>query len=186
MNRSLHENCLSRTISLATVSMEKNPSLWKCNLDKYLNTKVGCWPKWYSWPAAEFPACSNISQIRLIEKKALDISYYYDLEAITRTTSCLPPCEYREFKLALDSDIFSGMNYSGVGLTFVDNKMSVDKEIEIYSLISLVSDIGGGLGLFLGFSFLMIWDGVALVVGKCFKVMNKGNWGRLNKLALTI
>ena len=150
----------------------KNPSLWKCTLDKYLNTKVGCWPKWYSWAAAQFPACSNISQIILIERKAVNISYHYDLEAVIKTTSCLPPCQYLEFKLALDSDKFSGMNYSGVGIQFVDNKVSVDKEIEIYSWISLVSDIGGALGLFLGFSFLMLWDWAAQVLGRCIEFMD--------------
>ena len=33
-------------------------------------------------------------------------------------------------------------------------------KVLIYPLVSLIADIGGTLGLFLGFSFMTIWDGV--------------------------
>ena len=33
-----------------------------------------------------------------------------------------------------------------------------EKELESYSLLSVLSDLGGSLGMFLGFSFLMVWD----------------------------
>ena len=33
----------------------------------------------------------------------------------------------------------------------------------VYPLASLVADFGGTLGLFLGFSFMMLWDGVVFV-----------------------
>ena len=34
------------------------------------------------------------------------------------------------------------------------------REIEVYDWTSLVGDIGGSLGLFLGFSLLTVWDWV--------------------------
>ena len=34
----------------------------------------------------------------------------------------------------------------------------------IYPASSLVADIGGTLGLFLGFSFMTLWDGLELLV----------------------
>ena len=40
---------------------------------------------------------------------------------------------------------------------FTDSQITVEKEVDFYSWISLVSDIGGALGLFLGFSFVMVW-----------------------------
>ena len=38
------------------------------------------------------------------------------------------------------------------------------KEVWIYPIESLISEFGGALGLFLGFSFLMIWDMVKVIV----------------------
>ena len=32
------------------------------------------------------------------------------------------------------------------------------KEVEVYPLESFISEFGGALGLFVGFSFMMIWD----------------------------
>ena len=38
------------------------------------------------------------------------------------------------------------------------------KEVWIYPIESLISEFGGALGLFLGFSFLMIWDMMKIIV----------------------
>ena len=53
---------------------------------------------------------------------------------------------------------------------FASNTVLVRKEEIAFPLDSLVADIGGILGLFLGFNFLMIWewmaDFVLILVGK--------------------
>ena len=41
---------------------------------------------------------------------------------------------------------------------FTTDTIEVLREEEAYSFRSLVADIGGVLGLFIGFNFLMIWD----------------------------
>ena len=41
---------------------------------------------------------------------------------------------------------------------FASNTILVRKEVEAFPLDSLVADIGGILGLFLGFNFLMTWE----------------------------
>ena len=43
-------------------------------------------------------------------------------------------------------------------LAYAGNSIEVQREEEAYSLLSLVADVGGVLGLFIGFNFLMIWD----------------------------
>ena len=43
---------------------------------------------------------------------------------------------------------------------FGSDTVRVLREEEAYSLLSLVSDCGGLLGLFIGFNFLMFWDSV--------------------------
>ena len=43
-------------------------------------------------------------------------------------------------------------------MNFVSTDIRMEKEVEIYPLISFISELGGSLGLFVGFSFLTFWD----------------------------
>ena len=57
-------------------------------------------------------------------------------------------------------------------LVYAGNSIEVQKEEEAYSFLSLVADVGGVLGLFIGFNFLMIWDwtvSALIVVPKMLK-----------------
>ena len=53
----------------------------------------------------------------------------------------------------------------------------MEKEQLIYPLTSLVAEFGGTLGLFLGFSFMTVWDGMqnlqGLYVSKLLTVYQK-------------
>ena len=50
--------------------------------------------------------------------------------------------------------------------SFVSDKILVLKEVEAYPALSLVADVGGVLGLFVGFNFLMLWDWIVLCLEK--------------------
>ena len=43
-------------------------------------------------------------------------------------------------------------------IAYAGNSIEVQREEEVYSLLSLVADVGGVLGLFIGFNFIMLWD----------------------------
>ena len=43
-------------------------------------------------------------------------------------------------------------------VAYAGNSIEVQREEEAYSLLSLVADVGGVLGLFIGFNFIMLWD----------------------------
>ena len=45
---------------------------------------------------------------------------------------------------------------------FTTNSVEVYKEEEAFSFDSLIADIGGVLGLFIGFNFLMVWDWIII------------------------
>ena len=47
-----------------------------------------------------------------------------------------------------------------VSVWAITNDTTVETEILIYPMTSLVAEFGGVLGLFLGVSFMTVWDGV--------------------------
>ena len=47
---------------------------------------------------------------------------------------------------------------SGFQLVLANNELILETEELIYNLVTFVSNFGGALGLFVGFSFLMLYD----------------------------
>ena len=45
-----------------------------------------------------------------------------------------------------------------MAIMFASSNVVMEKEEEAFSFESLVSDVGGVLGLFIGFNFLVIWE----------------------------
>ena len=78
---------------------------------------------------------------------------------VLNMTGCKLPCNYREFQ-SVGNPIqikISGMDF-GFGLSLVTTDVSVETDELVYPFNSFVAEFGGAMGLFLGFSFLMIWD----------------------------
>ena len=63
-------------------------------------------------------------------------------------TGCSQPCFYRK-------DILSSLGYN---LILATSEVNEEEEHYIYDFISFISECGGSLGLFLGFSFFMVLD----------------------------
>ena len=80
--------------------------------------------------------------------------------AVLKTTGCSLPCQFNQFTL-IDTPVDkTAINKTEMQLVirFGSETISVAKEKDIYPLSSFIAEIGGCLGLFLGFSFLMVVD----------------------------
>ena len=84
----------------------------------------------------------------------------YDIRDIA--VGCKKPCNYQQYKIIGDKAP-TELNKKGF-LTFalwaVDNNIYVETEALLYPGTSLVAEIGGTLGLFIGFSFMILWDAI--------------------------
>ena len=85
----------------------------------------------------------------------------YEPKRVFDKTGCQRPCTYRRYEFIgqpqlagfeTNDFLFSLFSYS--------NYTRVETEELIYPLSSLVAEFGGTLGLFIGFSFMTLWDGL--------------------------
>ena len=59
----------------------------------------------------------------------------------------------------------------GFRFVLVNSEVTEEREEILYDELSLVAELGGALGLFLGFSFLTLWDLAEAVLGVINKYM---------------
>ena len=127
-----------------------------------LSRRIGCRLPWDSWSSPDIPECHNMDQLLQFEE-TYEMIDNWELDSIMNLSGCQPPCSYTEYKIV--SDIKSFGDEPGVVLLLSSSKVELRSEKIIYSLESFVSEFGGALGLFLGFSFIMLWDGLTSLVG---------------------
>ena len=83
---------------------------------------------------------------------------------MTSNTGCLRPCGYTQYNLPAEPQDVSFLNGDGQG-----HRQQEDGGPHV-SFESLVAEFGGALGMFLGFSFLMIWDWLELLLYSVLRI----------------
>ena len=151
--------------------MEDRDYIFSNCLRNAVNVKVGCILPWAMEKLGKMkiPNCTNLEQF-----DAHDFIYQlfavYELREVLNLTGCKIPCQYREIK-AVDppTPIKTGTMDGAMlfALTLVTTDIRVETEALVYKFTSLVSDVGESLGLFLGFSFYMLWDWLLYVFKMC-------------------
>ena len=86
---------------------------------------------------------------------------YEDMKFIRNVTGCLKPCNYLEYKFHGEPmpSTFDSSGHSMFSVFAQTRYTTVEREELLYPSSSMVAEIGGCLGLFLGISFMTIWDG---------------------------
>ena len=116
---------------------------------------VGCRLPWGLRSSEQVPLCRNIEQLGKFHS-LYDKIYTKDMEYITNNTGCLNPCHYREYQLVKVREDTAKMF---IGL-YVQLTGSSQKQSRGHIALSHWCQILGDpwMGLFLGFSFIMLWQ----------------------------
>ena len=85
-------------------------------------------------------------------------------DQVFKKTGCLKPCYYKYYRMVEPRAKMAGHENDKKGCQIAIWNTSPDTYVKTESLVypwtSLVAEFGGTLGLFLGFSFMTIWDGL--------------------------
>ena len=96
-----------------------------------------------------------------------------DLEKITELTNCSKPCHYNKYSFITDGEMSALKSEKFLfSLWAVSHYTKVSTEQLIYPVTSLIAEFGGALGLFLGISFMSIWENFHLF-GLMYKLVSK-------------
>ena len=103
--------------------------------------------------------CENIDQLLGHQELNLKITELWERSKVVNLTKCLPPCHFTEYQLAREPVRLDTKGRSS-NLHIILTSMEVVSKEErlIYTIQSFVAEFGGALGLFLSFSFIMVWD----------------------------
>ena len=162
-------------------------------VERSIATKTGCKPYWNQFNVngeVELPICENTSMLNRYSNINMEFQEM-PREELVNASNCLMPCSYLEYTVSLcmkkviKIGIVLRFTYYLLNLAFqikqnplkvgkenatfagvlpvLDAKVRVLTEKEAYPILSFVADVGGILGLFIGFNFLMVWG----VIVKC-------------------
>ena len=169
--------CIRKSIALKVFIIAFSLFLAIISLEStyYLRIQVGCRTKWDIWSDQGLPLYSSGDQFRQLTK-TFSFSYFLTLvsreydsifkqlavlesEEISSVTGCLKPCHYKKYILLRERSSASlKSDHYIFSLWAVSSKTKVETEELIYPMSTLVAEFGGILGLFLGFSFISLWD----------------------------
>ena len=80
-----------------------------------------------------------------------------DEREIFELTGCMPGCEKSEFDLTIMEETPKADQILSIYLTYLHGEYDLTEEYYIYDHISFIADIGGYLGLLLGYSLLSMY-----------------------------
>ena len=99
------------------------------------------------------------------------------LDEIGSETGCYRPCLYRTYQQfeEITEKNFSPGDQTTLSIILASSEVTTRRENFVYPLISFISEVGGALGLFLGFSFLSLWDLIQFLFCLAYKQSSSPN-----------
>ena len=143
-NDILYRN-IARQIALKCNTPCRHPNYWKCSYVKFI---------------ADLPICKNHTESQC----------FIEVRDQEKKNIPLKPCTKLQYKLETELWPLPHTNEAEIGLVFVSPfKVKVKEEFFIFDMVSVISAIGGTLGLCTGFSFRHLYGWLCQVIMLGFK-----------------
>ena len=118
----------------------------------------------------EFSGNTQVYRSLKFEQEYMKVKYMQKT-TLANYTDCHQPCSYTKYQLNGDPIKVEEIT-TKIVIMLSSSDVAKRTEEFIYPIESFVSEFGGALGLFLGVSFVMIWDSLEIFIkfGMQFKV----------------
>ena len=161
-----------------TLTKQKKLNLQKspCNEDpvysfttcvkEQLSQRIGCRLPWDKWSDQSCRTCESESEFKQFEKNYTSLALA-DFDDIVDTVGCMKPCTYNMYQFGRKEPSMIDFDSFSFSFWAASTKTIIRTEQLIYPLTSLVAEFGGTLGLFLGVSFITLWDNMFYLGRMC-------------------
>ena len=147
-----------RKLNLDRSPCEEDPSysFATCTKEK-LSEKIGCRLPWDRWSKQDRKVCNSTTEFEQFEQIYAKLNLA-ESDEIEKIVGCKKPCNYNEFKFVFSNPETLPGQPNAVAFWAASSKTFTEEEVLLYPLTSFIAEFGGALGLFLGFSFMTIWQ----------------------------
>uniref|UniRef100_T1JIV8 Uncharacterized protein n=1 Tax=Strigamia maritima TaxID=126957 RepID=T1JIV8_STRMM len=148
---------------------------------EYLNTtrnpmhygrgRISVWP----FMNSTLQFCNSISEVDQIKNKILELNF-----SPKYMNTCRRPCFFTDYSLARGNDITTqkgnaNIRQTSVAVTMKSNLKHIVSEYFTYPFSTLISDVGGSIGLFLGISLLSCFKFLRKILNKMYHTFCPAN-----------
>ena len=127
-------------------------SLTTC-ITSSISTMIGCRTQWDRRSDRALPVCTEIGQLEELNTEYQELSVLEQME-IENQTGCMLPCRYKEYTV-VDEPLTIGRDQM-ITLIRATKTVLIRTEVLVYPFSSFLAEFGGALGLFVGFSFMIL------------------------------
>ena len=138
-----------------------HPNMTAC-IAKFIANEIGCSINIQGIQPTNHPVCNTVEQLHAFAKISSKLENA-EATSIYDMTGCLSSCEKDKFDISLEAESYRTRygNYDSdvlLRFTIYESSYVEEEEYVIYDLNSFGADVGGFMGLVLGFSLLSIYD----------------------------
>ena len=150
-----HEKALDQPTQLCT---NDNVNANEC-IVRYIQGEIGCRPNILGHEYVEGKPCTRLSELIELANitKAFELA---DGNEIYEATGCLSQCEKNHYTMSQGILGGSGKFYLSLNFKILDMTYEAREQYVIYDISSFIADVGGYMGLLLGFSLSSIYADV--------------------------
>ena len=130
-----------------------------------LSQRIGCRLPWDRWSNQDRNVCKSESEFQKFERDYIHL-HTFEYDIMEEEVGCRKPCYYNEFKFVFGTPEVEPSVKNIVAFWVASRKTQIEEEVLLYPFTSFIAESGGALGLFLGFSFMTIWQEIRGWIGK--------------------